>query len=69
MPKPIYVSVSSNNGKDIRIGAQLDDTLNTVLVWIVGGSVLGWYHLWRFSGNRLTAKTLRELFSKDLTNA
>lgn len=58
--RPVYATVE-HKGQTLRLGAQ--ENSGMVHVWVVDGPMLGGWALGRFEGGRLTAGTLRALFT------
>lgn len=48
-----------------RLGAEASPERGQAVVWIVNGGTLGWYNLSRFEGGKLTAGTLKKLFTPE----
>ena len=62
--KTVYATVTHTNGETTtRLRVDLPDGATAVLVGISGGGMLGWFNLDRFEGGKLTAGTLRNLFT------
>lgn len=64
MAKQVYATVQNNSGDDVRLGATLAEDGTQVLVYPAGGTTsFGWYNIERFEGAKLTAGTLKKLFT------
>lgn len=64
MAKTVYTSVTNRSGKVVRIAGTLAEDGSQVLVYPAGGTTsFGWYNIERFEGERLTAGTLKKLFT------
>lgn len=62
--KTVYATITARDGQTTtRLRADLPDGATAVLVGISGGGMIGWFDLDRFRDGKLTAGTLRELFT------
>lgn len=60
---PAYATVKGSKGP-LRLAAQTcTDDPRMVAVWIVNGGTLGLYKLERFESERVTSRTLAQLFT------
>ena len=62
--KTVYTTVKNRNGENIKIAGMLSEERQQVLVYPTGKDyTYGWYNLDRFENGKLTATTLKNLFS------
>lgn len=65
MAKQVYTTVQNKAGDDVRLGATLAEDGTMVLVYPAGGQTsFGWYKIERFEGEKLTAGSLKKLFTQ-----
>lgn len=63
--KTVYATITHRDGETTtRLRADLPDGATSVLVGVSGGGMIGWFNLDRFQDGKLTAGTLRKLFTQ-----
>lgn len=64
MTKTVYTSVTNKSGDIIKIAGMFSEEHQQVLVYPTGKDfTYGWYNIDRFTDGKLTATTLKNLFT------